>query len=204
MKLINFFVISLFFVLSACSTIPEKQASFPITQQQINERTQTLKSLTKWQLQGKIAFIQPDKREKANINWRYQESPLIQKLNLTTYLGINVLQLESINGSHIVEVDGEQYQGTNLNQLIYSLTGLTLPTQALTYWLKGIPFSSNDMVEFSEQTKLPSKLTSTYDDETWQISYKNYQHINGYLLAKSFTIKQNQLTIKIQINHWNI
>ena len=106
MKLVNFSFIFLLFVLSACSTLPEKQSSLPVTQQQISERTQTLKSLTNWQLQGKIAFIQPDKREKANINWRYQESPLTQKLNLTTYLGVNVLQLESRNGSHIVEVDG--------------------------------------------------------------------------------------------------
>ena len=104
----------------------------------------------------------------------------------------------------LLKLMDQEYQGTNLNQLIYSLTGLTLPAQALTYWLKGIPFSSHDTIEFSEQTKLPSKLTSNYDDETWQISYKNYQNINGYLLAKSFTIKQNQLTIKIQINHWNI
>ena len=204
MQLHTVVIFSLVLLVSACSSIPKNQQTSPITQQQISKREYTLQSLTDWQLQGKIAFIQPGKREKANINWRYQTTPLNQKLNLTTYLGINVLQLKSKNGRHTVEVDGDEYHSDNLSQLIYSLTGLTLPTQALTYWLKGIPFTDSDVIVLDQASKLPSQLTSLYNDELWQISYKNYQNINGYLLAKNFIIKQQQLTIKIQINHWNI
>jgi len=170
--------------------------------QNANDRTRQLSQLKAWDIQGKIAFIQPGKRERASLNWQYQQEPLNQKLNLTSYLGINVLHLASENGQHKVEVDGEEYQSDDLEYLIYSLTGLTLPTEALSYWLKGIPYLKQDKLEYDELTQLPSKLTSRYNGQHWQVKYGKYQIVNQYRLATSFTISQSELTIKILVNKW--
>ena len=115
-----------------------------------------------WRIKGKIAFIQKvkenkgkDKRQSASINWEINETEQTQTLNLTSFLGINVLNLESNKNKHLIKVNGKEYRGTNLPLLIYSLTGLTLPTKALNYWLKGLPYNSNDEIKIDEKTQLP-------------------------------------------------
>lgn len=105
-----------------------------------DSREQTLKTLSQWRIAGKIAFIQTDKRESANLHWSVDQEAQQQSLRMTTYLGINVLSLEQENELTTIEVDGESYQGDDLELLVWRLTGFTLPTKAIQYWIKGIPF----------------------------------------------------------------
>ena len=190
-------------LLSGCSSQP-KEVSKQLLNQDITQRNQQLTALIDWQISGKIAFIQDKKRESASIQWHYQESKQKQRLDLTTYLGINVLHLQSNHNIHTIKVDGSEHQGTNLDELIFSLTGLILPTEALTYWLKGLPYQTTDQFTYSKQTQLPTTLTSRYNHDIWQISYDNYQVINKYRLATKFTIRQNNLLIKIAIKQWTL
>ncbi|MDO6446448.1 lipoprotein insertase outer membrane protein LolB [Colwellia sp. 1_MG-2023] len=167
-------------------------------------RLEKLKHIQQWQIKGKIAFLQKNKRESASLFWQYHQDTGQQTLKLTTYLGINVLTLHTDNGQHRVEIDGENYQSDNLEQLIYSLTGLILPTNALNYWLKGQVYSAADTISYDKQSELPNKLTSYYQGNIWQISYKKYQQVNDVSLAHQLSIKQNDLTIKIMINQWKL
>ena len=190
-------------LINGCSTQPTP-ADKRQTHQTIEQRNDKLSQLNDWQLEGKIAFIQSDKRQSASINWQHQQSSNRQTLDLTSYLGVNVLHLESNNNRHIIAFDGESYQGSNLEQLIYSITGLTLPTDALSYWLKGLSYSINDTINYHFKSKLPSKITSEYNNERWQITYANYRQINDVQLATTFTIKRHDLLIKISINKWTL
>ncbi|MEW6992427.1 lipoprotein insertase outer membrane protein LolB [Colwelliaceae bacterium 6441] len=190
------------FILYGCAS--KKNIEQPIKVQSNDARIELLQTIKQWKINGKIAFIEKNKRESASIFWQYDQRQQSQKLNLTTFLGINVLSLISEKGLHIIEVDGETYRGNNLEQLIYSFTDLPLPTQALNFWLKGLPYSDNDQFSFNQLTGLPSELTSVYQGSTWHIQYRNYQQVNGMTLPHSFTIKQNELTIKISINQWTL
>lgn len=195
------------FFLSACSI---NKAIVPIESLQTHQqRAQQLKQLSQWQIRGKIAFIQSNKRERANIHWQINEDTQQQSLNLTSYLGINVLQLSSSNGHHKVKVDGKTYQGENLTALIYQLTGFTLPTKALNYWLKGLPYLDSDQITYHPETQLPEYLSSSLETnssnrETWRIHYGNYQAINQFILAKKLTISKGDLTIKLVIDKWRV
>ena len=190
-------------VLSGCSTSPQNN-SLPVKKQSPQQRTLELQQLHQWQLKGRIAFFERDKRSSATLTWQVDERENTQQLNLTTYLGINILLLESDNGHHKIQVDGKTYQGNDLEKLINSLTRLTLPTKALTFWLKGLPFHTNDVIVYQESSQLPQILSSTYNQELWQVSYSNYQQINGYNLATKFSIKKDDLVIKIAVNNWSI
>ncbi len=190
-------------LLSGCSTVPNNENQVLIkqsSQQRINE----LQHLQQWKIKGKIAFIEKKSRSSASLSWQVDENENTQKLNLTTYLGINVLQLDSNANSHKIQVDGKTYQGRNLETLIYSITGLTLPTQALTFWLKGIPYQEDDSIQYQKTTQLPLTLSSYYNNELWQVSYANYQQIDSYSLATKFSIKKDNLLIKIVVNDWSI
>lgn len=187
-------------VLSGCtSTQKNTQASLPM--QSSIERAEQLKKITQWQVNGKIAFIERDERNSATLNWQVNEKDNSQRLNLTSYLGINVLQLTSNQGKHNLKFDGKDYQGDNLTALIYSLTGLTLPTQALSYWIKGLAFQPSDEIKYDD-SNLPLQLTSFYNNQQWQITYGNYKQVKHYVLPSKLTVRRDNLIIKIAINQW--
>jgi len=193
--------------LSGCVSKPKND--HVQTPHKAEQRTERLLATEQWQLHGKIAFIQKavnlgdkEKRESASIAWQVNEKIQTQELNLTTYLGINILNLKSIQNQHVIKVDGKEYRFANLSQLINSLTELTLPTKALTYWLKGLPYEKNDILIVDEKTKLPKNITSNYHNTLWQINYSNYQVFDGVKMATNFTIKKDGLLIKIAVNKW--
>ncbi len=190
-------------VFSGCSTLPSEETQWLIKQTP-QQRITKLAQLQQWQITGKIAFLAQSSRKSATLSWQVDEKKGTQQLNLTSYFGINVLQLESYNNQHKIRVDGKTYHGNNLAALILNITGLSLPTKALSYWLKGIPYQENDSISYHKITQLPQTLSSHYNNELWLVSYSNYQYINGYNLATKFSIKKENLLIKISVNHWSV
>ena len=168
------------------------------------KRIDYLQLLKKWSIRGKIAFITEKKRQSFSFRWTVDDLNESQQLDLTTYLGINLLKLKSQSGVHTLLVDGQESQGTDLEKLIYSSTGLTIPTEAMHGWLKGLKQSKNDVIEYDQKSHLPSRLLSSYDQGIWQIHYANYYQLGQVQLAKKLSIKRNNLVIKIVINRWTI
>ncbi|KGJ96146.1 outer membrane lipoprotein LolB [Colwellia psychrerythraea] len=175
-----------------------------LIKQSSQQRIEQLQQLNRWQVKGKIAFYEGSNRSSATLSWRVNENKAQQQLNLTTYLGINVLQLHSNANNHKIQVDGKTYHGKDLEALIHSIAGFPLPTQALSFWLKGIPYQSSDDIIYQKNTELPHSLSSLYNNELWQVSYSNYQQFDGYNLATKFSIKKEGLLIKISIKDWMI
>jgi len=190
--------------LSGCSSLEHNQQAEIVTHEAQIERNKKLIALKNWKIKGKMAIITPDERQSATLNWHYQGDKNNQVLNLTTILGIQVFNLESVNGMHIVEVSGERYQSPDLNKILTSLTGFTLPTQAMTFWLKGLPYLNTDVISYNNITDLPETLTSYYDEKKWQVKYSRYRQILEYQLATIFTIKQDDLVIKINVHQWDV
>jgi outer membrane lipoprotein LolB len=195
---------SILVFLSGCTSLVHNQQAEIVTHEAQTERNKKLATLTNWKINGKMAVITPDERQSATLNWHYQGDKNRQTLNLTTVLGIQVFNLESVNGMNIVEVDGERYQNHDLNKILSSLTGFTLPTQAMTFWLKGLPYLESDLVNYHDVTDLPDTLTSYYDEKKWQVKYSSYRQITQYQLATKFTIKQGDFSIKINVHKWDV
>lgn len=200
----NYFIASMIilFLSNCASQVPLNQSHQAY--KSANQHSQTIAKLTRWQIQGKIALLQKDKRESANIFWKNDQQSEKQTLNLTTYLGINVLKLHSEGEQHTLEVSGEKYQTDDINQLILQLTGYQLPTQALSFWLKGAPFSEDDLVKTHNTSFLPEQITSHYRGADWIIDYKKYSQFSGYQLPTHIVLKQNDFTLKIIIHQWTL
>ena len=200
------FLIVLLFVsmLSACTSINDKPVESNTASQGIDSRNKQVSQLTHWAINGKIAFINKQERQSATLHWQKDEAEKTESLNLSTLFGIKVLELNQQRDNFTLEVDGEYYQTQDLDYLIYSLTGLNLPTRAMSHWLKGIAFLPTDKLIYNEKTQLPESLLSYYNDKKWLIKYSQYHHIGRYQLAKQLTISQGNLRIKIAIHSWNI
>lgn len=202
------FILSSIF-LSGCSTKSNNDSPILIIQQNAEQRAAQLSQINQWHLRGKIAFIEQikdkkGKRESATISWHENKDKQNQELNLTSYLGINVLHLSSNNGEHLIKVNGKEYRANNLEHLINSLTGLTLPTKALSFWLKGLPYQPSDQVNISPDTQLPISLSSVFDNTQWQINYKNYKVFDDINMATQFSIIKDGLLIKVAIKEWSL
>jgi outer membrane lipoprotein LolB len=213
-------------LLSACSAISPKTAkskneTLNISPQTITQRNQQMNQLQHWRLKGKIAFIEQipqkkAKRKSASLRWQYQQDASAQhstanykqQIDLTTFMGINILHVESDHNQHLIKIDGKSYSGDNLTEMIYALTGLTLPTQALNFWLKGLTYTSQDKISYNPASQLPQQLLSQFYAQgiyqTWQVDYGAYKLFSNHRLATKLTIRHNNLTIKIAINSWSM
>ena len=191
-------------ILTACSSINDIPVENNQANQSIKTRNAQLSSLNSWAIAGKIAFITSDKRQSATLHWQKNADNNSESLNLSTVFGIQVLAIDRKNDLVTLEVDGQQYNTDNLDQLIHSLTGLNLPTQAMGHWLKGLAYLLDDKVTYHSETLLPTTLTSRYNQKKWQLKYSKYHYIGPYQLAKQLTISQGDLRIKIAIHSWKI
>lgn len=191
----------LFLLVSACTTTDIPLADSVLFQDK-NQRANEIIKLNNWTIKGKIAFISPEEKQSANIYWQQKDDDII--LKLTTFLGVNVLSLTSNNNIYTLKSDGKTWHDDNIENLLRQVSGINLPVQALSFWIKGLKASNDDMISYSTTTDLPEQLQAYVDGKYWHIDYKRYQLIDNYRLAKSFTIKQNQLTIKLLINTWDL
>lgn len=200
------FFIFITLVLSGCATKPTVSIDEDKHSLTPEQRAQKLLNISTWKIRGKIAFIEKSdnksKRESASLTWQVNESTKTQELNLTTYLGINVLHLESLNGSHTLKVDGKEYKDSNLTYLIQSLTGIALPIKALPHWLKGLKTLEEDVIVLDPKTALPITLSSYHNGSFWQIKYSQYKQFDGINMATKFTIEKDNLLIKVVVNKW--
>jgi len=206
LKAFTIFCLFIMSILMGCSTTTPKSDIKEGYTSNVIEREKNLALLTSWQVKGKMAFINSEERKSASLYWNKAEKN--QQLNLTTYLGINVLKLTSSDELHVIEVDGKSYEGSDLDELIHSLVNIRFPAEALSYWIKAIPYSNNDKLTFNPQTQLPLTLTSQYNGYHWDIKYSSYQTktINKKVitLPNKIKITSGDLTINIAIKHWTI
>ena len=200
-SLVKLFVSTIFLFLSACSTT-ETVVSNDLLFQDKNQRSIQLAKLNNWTVKGKIAFITPDEKQSANIYWQQTNNNI--NLKLTTFLVVNVLSLTSNDNIYTLKSDGKTWQDDNLENLLQQASGIKFPIKALSFWIKGLKASRDDIIRYSATTDLPEQLHAYVDGKYWLVDYNKYLLIDDYRLATSFKITQNQLTIKLLINTWDL
>jgi outer membrane lipoprotein LolB len=200
----RFIVLLIISILTACGSINDVPVASNQVNQDIDTRNKQVTQLNSWTIAGKIAFINSRERQSATLHWQKNQAAESEVLNLSTIFGIKVLALKREKSNFTLEVDGQTYQTQDLDNLIYNLTGLNLPTRAMNSWLKGVAYLPSDEIKYHKKTQLPESLISHYNNKTWQISYSKYHHIGPFQLAKQLTILQDDLRIKIIIHSWKI
>lgn len=163
-----------------------------------NDWKQRLTAKKTWQVKGKLAFISPDERQSANLNW--QQTTNTNNLILTTFIGTRILSLkQTINGAEL-EFDGDAYFDANAAELLKRLTGFTLPVDNADNWLKGTIDDESLVVD--ELGRAKQVLWFDKAGKKWQITYGTYIQKAGYWLPTKLTLKHQQIKIKIQLYDW--
>lgn len=186
--------------LSACAFFSEPPEPQSVAAQQL--RQQQMADITQWLVKGKMAFMQSSERKSANLYWHHK--PQQEKLNLTTFLGVNVLSLSSIDSGYELKVDGKRYTGTQLQPLLTGISGIDLPVDDLTSWIKGAKAKPQDALFFNSETGLPARIQALRNNRMWQIDYQAFSKVDNHYMPSKLTLKHGQMTIKLAISSWQL
>ncbi len=175
---------------------------------------QDINELQSWQLSGKIAWITPEERKSAYINWQTSNNDIT--FNLNNLLGVNLASLSTKNGVSTLSADDKTFFGDSASLLIFQQTGFRVPIEQLKHWVKGqIPNSENDYANIKKEITfrtdgLIKSLTHNCEYcDVWDITYNNYTQAeinqNTYILPSSIELfnPAHQARIKIRISGWS-
>lgn len=178
--------------LSACSSQPPITTADSEWEQHLSQ----LQQLEHWQLNGKIAFINQQSRQAANLFWRQDGENSLLRINGP--LGLQGVEVHYQPGQVWVKTKDEEYRGNDAQQLIYRLTGWQVPVEQLPAWLLGMP-SQNDY-----QLNAQHRLASFTSAEQWQINYLNYAQYGNYTLPRQLELNSADNRLKLNIHQWQI
>ena len=164
-------------------------------------QVEKLRSITSWNIKGKMALRENDEAVSATLRWSVEEDVLA--FRLTNFLGVTLVDMQSNGTLATLEADGETYTDTDASRLIYRVTGWDIPLDKLLNWVKGVP-GERDTYTLTENGLLDTLKPTCFRCRQWQVSYGAYQNVNDVWLPGALTLKQKntQNFIKIRINTW--
>lgn len=186
--IISFFVV----LISACATRPPPSYSVNAQKHQ-----QQLQQLRNWQIRGKLAFRSEQDKFSASLNWRQQNKDF--RLNLSSFLGTNILLLEKHQGRVELQYDDNRYQHISAAALLYELLGWTIPVESISQWIKG-QASPEALTEFSDDG-LISRLQTR---DGWVVNFSDYRQANQTLLPHQISLQAGGNKIKIRVDTWQL
>lgn len=197
MMKLRFFYLLLAFLFSGCAQLPSNviaPTSWEIQQSK-------LAALTHWAISGKMAIITPKKRSSVNIHWQQVGDDF--SINLTTFLGINVLEIKKTAGQTVIIDDqGKRYAGSDSEQLIQQLSGMAIPVEQLQQWIKGAP--SEAEYQLNEQQLLASLKDGDEQRGIWALNYTDYRTLDTTPLPYKINLQRDDIRLKFAIAKWQI
>lgn len=183
---------TLILLISACATRPVPQYSVNAKSHQ-----KQLQQIRNWQIRGKLAFRSEQDKFSASLNWHQQNKDF--RVNLSSFLGTNILLLEKHQGRVELQYDDNLYQHVSAAALLYELLGWTIPVESISQWVKG-QTSAEARAEFSDNG-LVSRLQTT---DGWVVNYSDYRQTGKTLLPHQISLQAGTNKIKIRVDAWQL
>jgi outer membrane lipoprotein LolB len=184
-------------LLTACAGQPPA----PSTPGNWDKHSASMRALTNWNAQGKLALRTPTQSESANLNWQQQGDTTRLKLNGP--LGVAATSLYS-NGRILVIRQGEESSTLDLTDpdALRRRTGWDLPLLALPHWIKGVPAPDIEIQQL--ETGPDPALLQLLKQDDWEIRYEAYADFDGLVLPVKLHIRHRDTTVRLIISDWQV
>lgn len=193
----RFLILFLCFLLTACATMPAKQAARNqnLTWPQRQAQLQTIKD---WQLTGALAYRTPNGGQSASLVWHQAQKKY--QINVFGPLGVGRTNLQGILNKNVVLTrDGKTFTARTPEVLMQQQLGWHLPISNLYYWVRGLPAPDiTKSIQFDEFHHITNLI-----QQGWTISYERYTAVNGIDLPSKFTLQHGNLIVKVVISKWS-
>lgn len=186
-------------VLTACSTVPERDAGAPdlVAWQQ---RQQQLGELEGWAFNGRIA-VRDGRDEGWNASLRWQQRGGHFDIQLSGAFGQGAARIHGDGASAVVEVAGEAPRAApNAEMLMQEQLGWHVPVQGLRYWLTGSPAPEGSELEIVDGLGRLSRLVQG----GWEVLYSRYETVDGIDLPRKLEMSNPRLRVRLVIDQWSI
>jgi len=168
-------LVAILALLGACKTIPIEDVSngdawmadAAIFTSAYNDRLQ----LQQWRYSAKVGVVTSASSEQANMIWEFNENAL-NTVRLYGPLGFGAVKIE-FDDKRVVLSDrkGILHQGDNAQELLADVIGLSIPIDALHYWLFSLPLPSKAYDYKLDENKQLAVLRQL----GWEIRYTHYR-----------------------------
>lgn len=158
-----------------------------------------LTALNEWSLEGRTAIKTASDKVSAAIAWHTNNEE--SQMHLSGPFGQRAITLHvTANGAELTSSDGQTLRHTNATQLIQSQVGVFLPVDAVSYWVRGLPFPGYAAhTELNEQGYL-----HILEQNQWRITFQRYQPVATLALPTKILAEHPQQTVRIVIHEWTI
>lgn len=175
----------IFLLLSGCQLVPLTPSA-----------PQDVAQLTHWQASGRFAYKTADNGGSASVRWQQKND--FGELYFSGPMGFGSATLRWQPGFAELITSKASASAPSAEALSYELTGLALPTDALLYWLRGLPWPHAKASLTRDTHGQPQRLTQL----NWQLEYDGWQQIDGYWLPHRLKAKHNSDSFTFVIQHW--
>ena len=184
--------------------LPEGSINFWAAAKTPAQHQQRLQSVTSWEMEGRIAFIRPQERHSASIQWHERINHVQREIWLNTVIGVSIAHLKSENGqSYALEFDGKTYQ-TDDPEAFLAARGASFPNLKSPRWLLGETqdFDSTTMKP-NQPHLIQSGIFTNQSGVQWQVNYHQYKTYRGLELPSSIQLESPDYKIKLKVHTWN-
>lgn len=191
---------------TACSLQPQTvvpQITAPGSWQQHQQR---MTALDEWKLSGKLGFRSPQQGGSAALQWTQEENNY--QLLLSGPLGVGSAKIVGDDKTaEMLYRDTVYHQPPQ--QLAMRLTGVPLPVDALSWWVRGLP--SPNQPAATDLANAADGLAIGFEQAGWQLSFSRYRQtaagplpgkIAGSLSAPN-AAEDSRYSFKLIISRWN-
>lgn len=150
-----------------------------------------------WEIRGLMGVKSPKKAFSAQFIW-LQQGATHYNLRLMGPFGNGTVVIQRRGGAVSYQDEHRQLTSNNASSLFQKTTGISLPVEALYYWIRGLPAPGG-----SAQTTYDTQHhLTTLQQAGYRIQYTQYETVNDYALPKKLLLTGNGLVIKVIVKSW--
>lgn len=192
----NLVLIALLFVVWGCQTPPPPPEVVNAT-----ANDQKLIQLQQWQFRGRLAFKSDEENFSANVRWQQDGNNL--RFVMTNVVGVTLLELQTQNGVTVINVDGDEYTGSDAAQLIKQISGWQIPLEPMQRWVKGLA-NTTELATRAENGLL-QQIQFQQNGTRWLVNYQQFTQAQSIALPRQLTILGDKnVSIRLKVNKWTI
>lgn len=187
-------------ILSACANNRPLLQTDGVVQPRYQSQLADLADVSHWEIKGRISIQTTEDAFSASFKWRRLVD--YQRIEITGMLGQQYAILEITPEQSSLSVqDRAPIVATDIDELMWSQIGFTIPVALLTDWIKALPNESTEQsIRINEQG-----MIREMSFQNWSVTYKKYKDYPNYgdlLLPSRTTVTNDRETIKLAIKTW--
>jgi outer membrane lipoprotein LolB len=157
----------------------------------------SLESLTRWQVQGRVAVRNGEQGWNLNFDWRQQERDY--QIRLRGPFGQGAVELHGNQyGVWLKRADRAAVFALDPETLLRRETGWRLPVAGLISWLRGLPVPGGEQrIQWDAEGRLLE-----IQQHGWQIDYRDYRLQGDLQLPAKLTLERDSIRVKFVIDAW--